>query len=97
MLDTINKELLSCHNIFRLEKFLHDLANTEDMSRLTPSVGKQVLHPVCYGQPYKIKHIGYYPAVTLVAMLDIKKKGFLSLTWYWQSKKKQLALKRWVT
>ena len=44
------------------------------MSRLTLGVGEQVLHPVCYGQPYKIKRISYYPAVTRLA--DIEKKRF---------------------
>ena len=73
MLDTIGNALLSYQHIL-LGKFLHDLAKTEDMSRLTLGVGEQVLHPVCYGQLYKIKRISYYPAVT--RLVDIEKKRF---------------------
>ena len=34
------------------------------------------IHPVCYGQPYKINRISYYPPVTLGSNAGYQKKRF---------------------
>ena len=52
--------------------------------------GNQI-HPACYRQPYKIKRIGYYPAITLVATLDIKKKKRFPLTDMVLAKQEEIA------